>query len=176
MKDSNGQPNDKLIPITIRISAATYDTVSSLADEYHVKKADIIRLAIDGNLERYLGRIRYIDDAQAKVIHKNIITLGNVLIDIRDQLRRIGVNYNREIRLRNARRKKADVDARKKQAIKNKTNSIFMNTLNEESEIDKEIEDIMKDSKLLDRDELNQLIHRVEEAISKAGDDLCMYQ
>ena len=175
MKRSISQPKDGLRPITIRISIEAYNTVSSLAAEYHVKKADILRMAIDSNLEKYLGHIRYLDADQGRIINQNIIKLGNLLIDIRDQLRRIGVNFNREVKLRNIERKKKVIEA-KEHTYLNTGDIITVKKLLEEKEkLEKEIQVITTDKNMLDKNELDNMIKRLEIAIKSAGDNLCTF-
>ena len=169
VKRSSTQPKDSLRPITIRISTETYNTVSSLASEYRVKKADILRMAIDSSLEKYLEQIRYVNEEQGQKINRNIIKLGNLLIDIRDQLRRIGINYNREVRLRNIDRKKKALEAKEHASINSGDITTVKQLLEEKEYLEKEIQVLNADKNMLNKDELDNMIKRIEIAIKKQG-------
>ena len=98
--------------ITIRFSQDEAQAFSDLANEYHMTLSDVIRSATLGELDRYLGRVKYVDRDQGQAINTNIITLGNLMMDTRDQLRRIGVNFNQIARKVNAGDMKALNDSR----------------------------------------------------------------
>lgn len=88
--------------ITVRFSQDEAQAFSDLADEYHMTLSEVIRSATSGELDRYLGRIKYVDKDQGRAINANIIILGNVMMDVGDQLRKIGVNFNQIARRINA--------------------------------------------------------------------------
>ena len=88
--------------ITVRFSQDEAQAFSDLADEYHMTLSEVIRSATLGELDRYLGRIKYVDKDQGRAINANIIILGNVMMDVGDQLRKIGVNFNQIARRINA--------------------------------------------------------------------------
>lgn len=88
--------------ITVRFSLDEAQAFSDLADEYHMTLSEVIRSATSGELDRYLGRIKYVDKDQGRAINANIIILGNVMMDVGDQLRKIGVNFNQIARRINA--------------------------------------------------------------------------
>ncbi len=88
--------------ITVRFSQDEAQAFSDLADEYHMTLSEVIRSATSGELDRYLGGVKYVDKEQGRAINTNIIILANVMMDVRDQLRRIGVNINQIARRVNA--------------------------------------------------------------------------
>ena len=88
--------------ITIRLSQDEAQALSDIADEYHMTLSEVIRSATSGELDRYLGGVKYVDKEQGRAINNNIIILGNMMMDVRDQLRRIGVNINQIARRVNA--------------------------------------------------------------------------
>lgn len=81
-------------PITLRLPLDVYNIIDDLARENNVGRSEVIRLAIDGALEKYLEHVRYIDTAQANIINKNICNIGNTLVSIVEQLRKYGINLN----------------------------------------------------------------------------------
>ena len=88
--------------ITIRLSQDEAQALSDIADEYHMTLSEVIRSATSGELDRYLGGVKYVDKEQGRAINNNIIILGNMMMDVRDQLRKIGVNFNQIARRINA--------------------------------------------------------------------------
>ncbi len=92
MKDSTRQT--KARSITVRYSEKEAQAIMTIAREYNTTISDVVRCATSGELDKYLGRVKYVDPKQGSVINRNIITLGNVIMETRDHLRRIGVNFN----------------------------------------------------------------------------------
>ena len=92
MKGSNRQHKDR--SITVRFSQEEAQALMTIAEEYSTTLSDVVRSAASGELDKYLGRVKYVDPKQGSVINRNIITLGNVIMETRDHLRRIGVNFN----------------------------------------------------------------------------------
>ena len=92
MKGSNRQHKDR--SITVRFSQEEAQALMTIAEEYSTTLSDVVRSAASGELDKYLGRVKYVDPQQGSVINRNIITLGNVIMETRDHLRRIGVNFN----------------------------------------------------------------------------------
>ena len=88
--------------ISVRLDSSVYKVIESLANEYGTSKSIIVRLALDQALEKYLGSVRYIDQRQAKKINHNIVVVGNMLEDIRKQIRMLGINLNPIAKARNA--------------------------------------------------------------------------
>ena len=88
--------------ITVRFSSEEAEALTSIATEYNTTISDVVRCATAGELDKYLGRVKYIDLEQGKAINHNIIILANVLSETRDHLRRIGVNFNQLVHKVNA--------------------------------------------------------------------------
>lgn len=86
--------------VTIRFTQEIYEALNEISEEFDVSMATVIRLAVDNNLSKYLGEVKYIDTKQAKVINHNICTLGKELYDIKKQLNHIGRNYNQELKMK----------------------------------------------------------------------------
>lgn len=100
MKRSERENKDR--SITVRFSKKEAEALTSIATEYNTTISDVVRCATAGELDKYLGRVKYVDPQQGKMINNNIITLGNVIMETRDHLRRIGVNLNQITRKVNA--------------------------------------------------------------------------
>lgn len=147
----------KLRPITIRFSAEAWDAIDAIAKEHNTNKTELVRMAVAGNLARYLGDIRIIDTAEAKRIKKLIKRLLNETANIKTELHRIGVNYNQEIRLKQIERKYAD-------------RGIDVNAMMTKYD---ETEKVKSECKGFSKDDLEALISRYEQATKQVGEILC---
>ena len=88
--------------ISVRFDAEDVVALTALAQEYDETLSSIIRMATKASLEKYLNTVKYIDKTQAKRINKNIVALGNVMVETKEQLRKIGINLNMTTRAINA--------------------------------------------------------------------------
>ena len=145
MENTNG----KMKVMNIRFTPEVYESLKELSEEFDVSMARIVRLALSDNLSKYLGEVRYVDKEQARQINHNICILGRDLRQIGNQLRRIGINYNQELKLKHIEEKNMS-DYEKEQARNQVT----------------------KDVELLDKDELESLIARYEKATESLGEAL----
>lgn len=100
MKRSERQNKDR--SITVRFSSKEAGALTSIATEYNTTISDVVRCATTGELDKYLGRVKYVDPKQGSVIQHNIFTLMDAITETRDHLRRIGVNLNQIARRINA--------------------------------------------------------------------------
>ena len=91
-----------MLPITVRFKEGAWDVIREIAEESGVSQAEVVRMAVAGNMAKYLGEVRYIDQAQAKEIKALIVELLDVTSAVRTELNRIGVNYNQEVKAANA--------------------------------------------------------------------------
>ena len=92
MKRSARQNKDR--SITVRFSSKEAEALTSIATEYNTTISDVVRSATAGELDKYLGRVKYVDPKQGSVIKHNIFMLMDAITETRDHLRRIGVNLN----------------------------------------------------------------------------------
>ena len=83
-----------LVKISACISQKIDTVIRDMADEYGVSFSEVLRLAIDGHLEQYLGQVQYMDAEQGKKIRQQCAVLGTQMQSIRKELNRIGVNIN----------------------------------------------------------------------------------
>ena len=89
---------EPLLPITVRFKAAAWNVIREISEEMGVSQAEVVRMAVAGNMARYLGDVRYIDQEQAKEIKQLVVDLLDVASAVRNELHRIGVNYNQEVK------------------------------------------------------------------------------
>ena len=163
-KTNNSKTKEKikLIPITIRLPESDYKSIYELATEYHTNFSDVIRLSIKGDLEKYFGSLRFIDPNQGERIEKDLNDLSYTCRNILNNVRRIGVNYNQEIKLKNAENKYREVL---------KTSGIGSNAIYDAMN---ELEAARKEIKAtcLDKDELENLLSRFENAAKKVEETI----
>ncbi len=95
----------KVVRMSVSMSADTHNTLSGLAAEFHRSKASIVRHAVEKRLNYYLSNVRYIDHDQAERIHKTATEIADNCRLILSNIRRIGFNYNQDLRLKNAKNK-----------------------------------------------------------------------
>ena len=88
--------------ITVSFCEKTYNELCGLAKEYGMSLSSVTRIALEENLRIYFGKVRYIDGEQAEEIRKTLLEILDNCRKIYNEANRIGVNYNQEIRLKNA--------------------------------------------------------------------------
>jgi hypothetical protein len=88
------EEKNKKVFVGIRLDADTVEKAERLAKEFGLNKSEVLRLAIDDNLEKYLGNVSYIDEKQGKAIATRLSEIGNQIIRVNESIRRIGVNFN----------------------------------------------------------------------------------
>ena len=98
---SQGADRNVYQPITVRFSPEALATIQDVAHDYCVSQAQIVRMAVAGNMAKYLGDVRYVDQDQAKEIKRLVVELLDVTSDIRNELNRIGTNVNQIARAAN---------------------------------------------------------------------------
>ena len=92
-----------MVPVTVRFAPEVMAAIDDISDRHSVSKAEIIRLGFQSDLIKYLGNVEYVDANQGAEIRKLFGEICTELSRSRMELNRIGVNYNQEMRLMNAR-------------------------------------------------------------------------
>lgn len=105
---------DRLCPITVRFSQDAYDAIRDMANDSCISKAELARIAVAGNLGRYLGAIKVIGPRQAEELRTEIVKLFTAISEVRSELNKIGVNYNQVVRDINTARKYGSADREEK--------------------------------------------------------------
>ena len=156
MNSKKANSEGRLIPITVRFTTDGYDAICDLAEQYKMSKAEIVRLATDDRLIKYLGNTVYIDKEQGEAVTLAVGKIGTELEKIRLELNRIGVNYNQAQRLKNIQEK-----------YKNRTDfDSIRYRMNEEDEVQSGINAVTEKG-------IGDLIDRFENLTKEAGDLLC---
>ena len=84
----------RLVKISARINEKVDEVMKDMAKEFDVPFSQVVRLAIDGHLEKYLGTVRYIDGDQGEYMKRAIALIANELQGIKTALNKLGVNVN----------------------------------------------------------------------------------
>lgn len=84
----------KLVKISARINEKVDEVMMDMAKEFDVPFSQVVRLAIDGHLEKYLGTVRYIDGDQGEYMKRATALIANELQGIKTALNKLGVNVN----------------------------------------------------------------------------------
>lgn len=146
-----------LQPITIRFPPGVWAAIEDNAKKAGYNKTEFVRLAVAGNLARYLGTIRIMDEGQAAEIKDAIKSLFDEIAQVKSELHRIGVNFNTEIKLKAIERKYAGRSWNMDDA---------MRQYDEEQKAKAECRGFSKD-------DMEALITRYEKATSEVGEILC---
>lgn len=88
--------------LSVSLSEKTYNELLEMAEKHGESIASVIRIALDKNLAIYLGTVRYIDKEQADDILNVSMEISDSCRNILNNVKRIGINYNQELRLKNA--------------------------------------------------------------------------
>ena len=92
---------EKLVRTEVRFTAEANEALDEIAKEHNISKARLLRYIVDNRMVDYLGSIKFIDPEQGKKIQQDIMRVMNELTAVKTELRRIGVNYNEEIKNQN---------------------------------------------------------------------------
>ena len=142
------------VRMSVSMSADTHNALSELAAGFNVSKASIVRLAIEKRLDNYLSDLRYIDHDQAERICNTAEEIADNIRLIRNNIQRIGINYNQELRLKNAKNKY--------HSILQSSNNDYKWCIEAKDEYEKAKSEIEKSC--LNKEELNDLFARFETA------------
>ena len=92
---------EKLVRTEVRFTAEANKALDEIAKENNISKAQLIRYIVDNRMVDYLGSIKFLDPEQGKNIRRDIMRVMNEVSAVKTELRRIGVNYNQEIKNQN---------------------------------------------------------------------------
>lgn len=159
MSNNNTTGNkERLVPTTVRLPESVYNKFSDLAKKSNSKLSDIIRHTLEFSLKNYLKRVGYSDNEKTAELLAAVRELSNICGDIFNEVHRIGINYNQEIRLRNAQKKYNDILNDRFKTIDEKQGA--------KNEYYSEIADIKENG--ISKDEFKTILERFEAAVEKA--------
>lgn len=154
--DTTGN-KERLVPTTIRLPESVYNRFSNLAKKSNLNLSDIIRHTLEFSLEKYLKRVGYSDNEKTAELLASVRELSNICGDILNEVHRIGINYNQEIKLKNAEKKRNDI-----------LNDKLKNTEEKQAAIDEyasETADIKENG--ISKDEFKMILDKFEAAAEK---------
>lgn len=160
MSDTNNiSTSNEMYACTVRFSRETAETMREIATDNSVSYASIVRYAALGGLEKYLGNIKYIDKEHAQVINENICTVANLVQECSHELKKIGVNYNQQV---------------KHQHIKEKSYTSNMSSSYTLDDIIDRANEKKKNEELTHEmiNQVNDIVSRFEIAAGKLGESL----
>ena len=144
----------RLHPVTVRLTREAWAAANAVAAKNGIPCAAFIRLALSENLNKYLGDIQVVDYDEAVAIRKAIMLLYGEVSKVQNELHRIGVNYNQEIKLRRIEQKyKGSNDPR----------------------MEKEKDAVLSECQGFNPAALDELMTRYEVATKEVGDMLCRF-
>lgn len=94
MDNAEEQEKEPLVKVTARIASNVSKIIKELAEEYDVSFSEVVRLSIDGHLEKYLGGVQYVDKDQAEIMFRQRMEIVNGIQTVWNELHRIGINVN----------------------------------------------------------------------------------
>ena len=103
---------DKMIVKTIRLTQEEDEMIRQLASEFGMSCSQVMRYAMNTHMADYFSTVRYLDDQTASEIRKSVARVGDELQKIRNELHRIGVNFNQAVRLINIENKTGNVQGK----------------------------------------------------------------
>lgn len=149
---------------SVRFTVDEWNEIRKASNELGVSMAEVIRLAVSGQLTEYKTKVNFVDVKQGMEVARKVNELKKVICKmyeelngVRTELNRIGVNYNQEIRLMQIQKKFANTkDAKEKLRLR------------------KEEKDVRNESRLnVSKGEIDMWIGRLESAFKEAGETLC---
>ena len=142
-KGSNG---DGLRPITVRLPPDVMEALQDMSRRCLLSKAEIMRILVTRNLGRHLEDIRIADEDEAAEIRRQITELFDATSRAENELHRIQLLYDQEIKMIQIREKYGDA-------------AVPFGTEN--------------GNMALPLRAINEVIDRYENATKQAGDTLC---
>ncbi|MCM1328028.1 MAG: hypothetical protein NC253_01180 [Ruminococcus sp.] len=150
--------NEKLIPTTVRLEEPAYNKFKELAKESGSTLGEILRHTLEFSLDKYLKRVGYSDNEKTAELLSAVRELCDICGGIYNEIHRIGINYNQELRLKNAEAKRDAVLGKGYMSVSQKMQAI--------DEYENETAEIKKTC--LEPDVLQDILTRFENAVEKA--------
>lgn len=150
---------------TVRFTEEETELIKQLADEYDLSDSQVIRLAMNGGMEEFLGNVRYVDPETGLAMKEAVMRCGNIMQGVQDELHRIGVNFNQAVKLEHIRRKEEALDREWKYG----SVDVRLGVAEKKNELKKEKEGIESGTGTLSKEELDTLLGRYEDATKEVS-------
>ena len=125
----------------------------------------VIRLAMNGGMEEFLGNVRYVDPETGLAMKEAVMRCGNIMQSVQNELHRIGVNFNQAVKLENIRRMEQALD----REWKHGSVDTRLGVAEKRQALAKEKEDIESGAGALSKEELDSLLRRYEDATKEVS-------
>ncbi len=153
------------IPKTVRFTEEETELIKQLADEYDLSDSQVIRLAMNGGMEEFLGNVRYVDPETGLAMKEAVMRCGNIMQSVQNELHRIGVNFNQAVKLEHIRRMEQALD----REWKHGSVDTWLGVAERRQALAKEKEDIESGVGALSKEELDALLGRYEDATKEVS-------
>lgn len=150
---------------TVRFTEEETELIKQLADEYDLSDSQVIRLAMNGGMEEFLGNVQYVDKETGLAMKEAVMRCGNIMHGVQDELHRIGVNFNQAVKLEHIRRKEEDLD----RDWKHGSADTRLGVIEKRKDLEKEKEEILSGVCTLSKEELDTLLERYEAATKEVS-------
>lgn len=150
---------------TVRFTEEETKLIKQLADEYDLSDSQVIRLAMNGGMEEFLGNIQYVDKETGLAMKEAVMRCGNIMQSVQNELHRIGVNFNQALKLEYVRKKEEALDREWKYGSVDARLGVSEKRKN----LEKEKEEIESGTGTLSKEELDKLLERYEAATKEVS-------
>lgn len=134
--------------VSIRFTNEELQAIDKVALEHKMSRSEVVRLCVSGNVAN-MPSVTITDSEKIAPILYELLTEMQA---VKNELNRIGVNFNQALKI---------AQAERCYKITKDYNAL------------KEMTMLQHDKNLLNKDELNALMERYENATKKAGEQLC---
>ena len=157
---------------TVRFTEEEAKLIKELANEYDLTESQVIRLAMNGGMEEFLGNVQYVDKETGLAMKEAVMKCGNIMQGVQNELHRIGVNFNQALKLENIRRKEEALN----REWKNGTANTRLGVAEKRNDLKKEREDVESGTGVLSKKELDTLLEKYEAATKEVSKFLWLTQ
>lgn len=159
-----------LKPVTVRLTETAYKALRKIASEHGFSLSEVLRVVVDMDLERYRKGVMFADYEQGEAIQGQLLILANTMQDILYQLRRIGINYNQELRIRQTKLREIREE---RERIKNMKYLSTWDKVTREMELNQAEQAEIDKLQGFDADAVKKLIDQYREVTREVGESIC---
>lgn len=105
MNDAEGEKKRKSRKVSVRIDDDMAKFIEDMSEQYELTKSNVLRIIIAGRINKFTDHSRYVDKETEREIKSALYFAANMmgeyksaLQNIEFQLRKIGANYNQQIK------------------------------------------------------------------------------
>lgn len=163
MSDSNINEGN-MIATNIRFDRKLYKVVKDVSEEYRVPMARLVRISVNGTLDRYLPNVKCLNSQQSdELIHK-VNDLTNATLSVKNELNKIGVNLNQRIRV-----------LRQQNDIMERSGKVSFDAIQAQMK-EKQVREKELQKYEQDLERINQVMADYDVILKEVGEGLCQLQ